>query len=76
MVKKMRNSQNQKILKYMKEHGQITPMDALKQFGCMRLAARVKELRNKGYNIESTTITNVREGKNVSYSSYYLRNDE
>lgn len=71
----MRNSQNQKILKHMKEHGQITPMDALKQFGCMRLAARVKDLRNKGYNIESTTITNAREGKKVSYSSYYMRDD-
>ena len=72
----MRDSQNQKILKYMKGHGQITPMDALKQFGCMRLAARVKDLRNKGYNIESATITNIREGKKVSYSCYYLRNDE
>jgi biotin operon repressor len=30
----------------------ITPKDAL-QFGCMRLAARINELREAGYNIHT-----------------------
>ncbi len=30
----------------------ITPKDAL-QFGCMRLAARIKDLRDSGHNIHT-----------------------
>lgn len=34
------------------EHGGITPKEA-EVFGCMRLAARICELRNRGYNIRT-----------------------
>ena len=44
-------SQNYKILQWMREKGPITPLDALSKFGCMRLAARIKDLRDKGYSI-------------------------
>lgn len=39
------DSQNCKVLRWMKERGSITPQDAL-TFGCMRLAARIKDLRD------------------------------
>lgn len=29
----------------------LTPLDALRRFGCMRLAARVAELRDEGHKI-------------------------
>ena len=31
--------------------GPITPMQALKGCGCLRLAARIKDLRDQGHNI-------------------------
>ena len=42
----------------------ITPMDALKDFGCFRLSARIKDLRNEGMNI-------ITEHKN-GYARYKL----
>lgn len=38
-------TQKQAVLAYMLEHGEITPLDALIDLGCMRLAARIDELR-------------------------------
>lgn len=32
-------TQCEKILKYIDENGSITPLDALREFGCMRLAS-------------------------------------
>lgn len=47
----MTEKQTEKILKYMQEHGSITPLEALEEAGCMRLAARISDLRHDGYNI-------------------------
>ena len=52
------------------EAGQtITPLDALNQYGCFRLAARIDELRKDGLDIQ--TITETRNGK--KYAKYKLR---
>lgn len=29
----------------------LTPLDALRMFGCMRLAARIQDLKDSGYSI-------------------------
>ncbi len=47
----------------------LTPIDALQQFGCFRLAARIDELRKQGLDIE--TIKERRNGK--SYARYQIR---
>ena len=60
-------SQNQEILKHLKEGKTITPLDALREFGCFRLAARIYDLRCKGYNI----LTVGEEG--AHYAKYFLR---
>jgi hypothetical protein len=52
----------------MRNHGSITPMVALKRFGCFRLAARIKELRDDGNLINSAIVT--RRGKR--YAAYSL----
>lgn len=41
----MKNSQNTQILKALKKGARITPMDALKRFGCFRLGARIADLK-------------------------------
>jgi hypothetical protein len=38
-------SQRSKILSHLKRHKTITPIQALHDFGCLRLAARIQELR-------------------------------
>ena len=35
----------------------ITAMDALREAGCFRLAARISDLRAMGYDIESEMVT-------------------
>jgi hypothetical protein len=47
------NSQNKLLLQYMKNGNDITPLKALKMFGCMRLASRIYDLKSAGWNIKS-----------------------
>jgi hypothetical protein len=47
-----RISQEQQILEYLRTGKSITPIDALKMFGCFRLGARIWDLRHKGHRIE------------------------
>lgn len=61
------------ILRYMRKHGSITAMDAIRDFGCMRLASRVSDLRWDGYNIETVMeVGKNRQGETVRYARYYL----
>lgn len=39
------------ILEWMQKGNTITSLEALKMFGCMRLASRVCDLRDRGINI-------------------------
>ena len=45
-------TQNAQILSHLKSGKQITPIEALREYGCFRLAARVFELREIGWPIE------------------------
>ena len=69
-------SQNKSILEYMQKNDFITPMEALKKFNCMRLAARIADLKAEGHKIitefgyhKSTS------GKPVRYARYFLLDD-
>lgn len=55
----MRDKSPQKIrvLKYMKEFGSITPLDALRDLGIMRLGARIFELKDMNYKINTEMVT-------------------
>lgn len=66
-------TQNEMILKYLQDNGEITPLDALREFGCMRLASRISELRAKGYPITSELkLYRNTFGKNTNYAVYRL----
>ena len=45
-------SQKDSILQHLVSHQQITPIDALNEYGCFRLAARIYDLRLEGFDIE------------------------
>ena len=57
------------ILRHLQSGGTLTALDALDLFGCNRLAARVADLRNKGYHVKARWLT-LPNGKRVS--EYYL----
>lgn len=44
-------SQKKSILLHLNKVGNISPIEALNNYGCFRLAARIKDLRDDGENI-------------------------
>lgn len=65
--------QCEKTLNYMKEHGSITPMDALNDYGCFRLASRIADLKRAGYLIRSEKVkVRTRDGSEVYVAQYSL----
>lgn len=44
-------TQTQRILIYLKTGKSLTPLEALQKFGCLRLAARIADLRKDGHTI-------------------------
>ena len=63
-------SQTSGILDYLEKGGDLTAIEALNYFGCFRLAARINDLRNLGWNIVKESITTP-TGKRVA--KYSLR---
>ena len=60
-------AQETQILNHLKKKS-ITPIEALNLYGCFRLAARISDLRNDGYNIKTTIIKNGQK----RYAKYFL----
>ena len=69
---------NQLIRQHLLDGGSITGMEALRDFGCYRLASRISDLRREGLNIEKTMETGINKvtGKPVTYARYYLSKTE
>ena len=51
-MKTKRTSQTELILEALQQGRELTPLEALHEFGCFRLGARIWELRKAGYKIE------------------------
>lgn len=69
----MKISQCDRILRHLRDHGSITSFEAFSEYGILRLAARIKDLKRRGHNITSE----IKHGKNkyeepVHYSVYRL----
>ena len=47
------------------QKGELTAIDALKKFGCFRLAARIYRLRQSGHKIEKR-MQRLNNGKNIA----------
>jgi hypothetical protein len=63
-----RATQADAILTHMRRKGSITPIRALKLYGCFRLAARILDLKREGFLINSTMCN--RNGRR--YAAYSL----
>ncbi len=69
-------TQVEKIIEYIKRYGSITPLDALKDIGCMRLASRMCDIKAMGYGIVSEIESSQnRDGEPVRYARYRFAED-
>ena len=69
-------TQAEKVVKYMQEYGGITQIDALREFGCMRLASRIRDLRRDGMKIKSEMVkAKNRYGEPISFARYTLEDE-
>ena len=65
-------SQNKRIKAYLLSGRSITPLDALYQFGCFRLGARINDLKREGVPIKSEMIEIISEGKKKRVAKYSI----
>jgi len=64
------------VLRWLKEIGPITPMQALGEFSCMRLAARCDDLKKLGFTIDTEMVRGVNKlGLPVRFARYTLREE-
>jgi hypothetical protein len=61
-------SQTKEILKWMMRGNMISAKTAYNAFGCLRLASRIRDIRDAGIIIQSRI---VREGRR-NYSQYWI----
>jgi hypothetical protein len=65
-------SQNKRIKNYLESGRTLTPLDALYQFSCFRLGARINDLKREGMNIETEIIEIMSDGKKKHVAKYRL----
>lgn len=70
-------TQCEKVLRHLREFGTITPMDAIREYGCLRLGARICDLRQDGNQIKSKIVTGRnRFGEVTHYAEYSLEDSD
>lgn len=65
-------TQNRQVIDHIRRFGNITPMRAQSEYGIMRLASRINDLRQMGWNIVTEDVTVQRYGKPVTFAKYKL----
>ena len=69
-------TQNERIVRHLLEFGSITPLDALAEYGIMRLAARISDVKALGYDIDTEMVTGKnRFGERTTYARYTLKGE-
>lgn len=71
-----RQTQCQEILAAMERGREITQLDALRDFGVMRLASRISDLRSQGHPIaKRMKRVTARNGRVCSVAAYRIERD-
>lgn len=66
-------TQCERILRHMQDYGSITQAEAVTEYGCYRLGARIWDLRAQGVPIKSETVTGKnRYGERTCFARYSL----
>ena len=66
-------TQCEKILRHMRDYGSITQAEAIADYGCYRLSARIADLKASGVGIVTKTVTcKNRYGEQTRFARYSL----
>lgn len=69
----MSMTQNERITRHLEDYGSITSIEAMTEYGIMRLASRINDLKRKGLLIVTETVTGRnRYGEKTRYARYRL----
>lgn len=71
---KTKLTQKQKVFRHLNQIGPLTPVQAFFDYSIMRLAAIVFDLKDDGYEIETTILKSENKfGEPVNYAQYTLK---
>lgn len=71
------NTQCTEILEHLRKHGSISQAEAMQEYGIGRLASRVWDLRNQGYEIVTTIKYGInRYGNKIHFGEYVLKENQ
>lgn len=66
-------TQNERIIRHLKDYGSITSLEAINEYSILRLASRICDLKDKGYDIKSEPVkAKNRYGEPIRYARYSL----
>lgn len=69
----MKITQKERILKYIRDFGSITALDAIKDLGIQQFGARIDGLQKDGYAFKKVwEQSKNRYGETVTFKRYYL----
>lgn len=66
-------NQCERILRHLEDYGSITSLEAMKEYGIMRLASRITDLKRRGYKVTSEVVSGTnRYGETTYFKKYKL----
>ena len=66
-------TQTDRIIRHIQDYGSITPVEAMQEYGIMRLASRMCDIKRAGYNVRREMVTGRnRYGESTTYARYFL----
>ena len=69
----MKLTQCERIVRHLEDYVSINPLEAISEYGIMRLASRITDLKNKGYLISTRMVKGKnRYGEPTQYAVYRL----
>lgn len=69
----MKINQRQRIINYIREFGSISSLEAYRDLGVTQLGARIKELKEQGYEFKTEWENSKnRYGEKINYKRYSL----
>jgi hypothetical protein len=66
-----KKTQNELILKHLKEYGGITSLEAIQEYGITRLSARIYDLRKEGYSISADKKKVLNRRRETCFVAFY-----
>ena len=65
--------QCERIIRHLKDYGSISSLEAMQEYGIMRLASRISDLKKAGIPIRREMVSGKnRYGESTSYARYSL----